>query len=94
MNALLRFALSGGGPSGYREAFEILSRAGFRRVGPSGPVDAAATFPAAVLGEVGVSPEDVTRVVFAALGEAGLRPVAVSACDFPARPLAEEAARP
>jgi len=78
MHALFRFSLSGAGPSGYRDAFAILARAGFRRAGSPGPVDARAIFPAAVLGEVGRSPEDVTRVIFAVLAEAGLRPVAVS----------------
>lgn len=94
MHALFRFSLSGAGPRGYRDAFRILARAGFRRVGSPGPVDADATFPAAVLGEVGCSPEGVTRVIFAVLAGAGLRPVAVSGCAFPARPAAEEAARP
>lgn len=91
MWTVFRFSLAGGGERAYRAALEILSGAGFRRAG--GPVDLAATFPAAVLAEVPRTPADVTRAIFEALHEAGLRPVGVCGCRADARPSPERGAR-
>ncbi len=85
MWTLLRFSLSGGGARAYRDALELLRRAGFRRAGAE-RIDPDAAFPAAVVGDVGTEPEEATRAVFAVLREAGLRPVAVSGARVALRP--------
>jgi hypothetical protein len=89
---VFRFSLSGGGARAYRDALEILRGAGFRQA--PGPLDPSAAFPASVLAEVRRDPADVTRAIFSALADAGLRPVAVSGCRARERPRdAEQVAR-
>ncbi len=88
MWTLFRFSLCGGGARAYREALEILHGAGFRRADGGEAIDADAPFPAAVIADVRNEPGDVTRAIFSALREAGLRPVGVSgaAMTLPASP--------
>ncbi|HET8539634.1 MAG TPA: hypothetical protein VFL83_07155 [Anaeromyxobacter sp.] len=92
MWTVFRFSLASGDARAYREALEILGGAGFRPR-PAGPIDAGAPFPAAVVGDVQRAAADVTRVIFAALAEAGLRPVAVSGCALAEAPPATLGAR-
>ncbi len=80
-----RFSLCGGARA-YREALEMLRRAGFHGAGAAEAFDADAPFPAAVVGDVGSEPSDVTRAIFSALREAGLRPVAVSGAPIAIAP--------
>jgi hypothetical protein len=75
---ICRFSLCGGGERAYRDALEILRGAGFQRAGGDDALDDRAPFPAAVVADVRNEPEDITRAIFSALREAGLRPVAVS----------------
>lgn len=89
---MVRFSL-GGGERAYRDALEILRGAGSRHARPEEPIDAAAPFPAAVVARVARRPDDVTRAVFAALAEAGLRPVAVSGCRVHEQPATGGGAR-
>ncbi len=93
MWSVFRFSLSDGGDRAYRDALEILRGAGFRRAPAPGRFDGLAPFPAAVVADVRRSPADVTRAIFEALHEAGLRPVAVSGCAIAERPPVEHAAR-
>jgi hypothetical protein len=91
MWTVFRFSLSGGCARAYRDALEILRGAGFRQADE--PLDPAAPFAASVLADVHRDPADVTRAIFSALGDAGLRPVAVSGCRLPERPRVEYVAR-
>lgn len=91
MWTVFRFSLCGAGAREYRDALELLRGAGFRCAPSAETIDAAAPFPAAVVADVRRSPDEVTRVIFAALSEAGLRPVAVSGCPVAARPGADPA---
>ncbi len=77
---VFRFALRDGDARAYRDALRILRGAGFRGLPAPGPAGCDAPFPAAVLADVDRAPPDVTRVIFAALWDAGLHPVAVSGC--------------
>jgi hypothetical protein len=92
MWSVFRFSLAGGGARAYRDALAILRGAGFERASPA-ELDQDAPFPAAVVADVPRSPDDVTRVIFAALSEAGLRPVGVSGCRMPPRPPVDVGAR-
>ncbi len=92
MWTVFRFGLSGGGALAYERALRILRRAGFRAALPASACPDA-SFPAAVLADVRGSPDDVTRAIFSALREAGLRPIGVSGCALEERPPAERAAR-
>ena len=94
MWSVFRFSLSDGGERAYRDALEILRGAGFRRApDAAAPCETGAPFPAAVVADVRRSPAEVTRIIFVALHEAGLRPVGVSGCRAAERPPAELAAR-
>jgi hypothetical protein len=90
---LFRFSLCGG-ERAYRDALEILRGAGFQRAGGGDVLDAEAPFPAAVVADVRNEPADVTRAIFSALREAGLRPVGVSGAAIagPASPDVDAAA--
>ncbi len=78
MWTVFRFSLCGGGAPAYRDALEILRGAGFRSAAGAQAIDADAPFPAAVVADVRTEPADVTRAIFSALREAGLRPMGVS----------------
>jgi hypothetical protein len=94
MWTVFRFSLCGGDTRAYHRALEILRGAGFRiAVGPK-PIEPDAPFPAAVLADVQRAPSEVTRVIFGALLEAGLHPVAVSGCPLGEQPPAERGAAP
>ncbi len=93
MWTVFRFSLSGGAERAYRDALDILRGAGFRRAGGAEPIDVGAPFPAAVLADLRRTPGDVTRIIFDALRDAGLRPVAVSGCRAEARPAPGRGAR-
>ncbi len=84
MWTVFRFSLCGG-ERAYRDALEILRGAGFRRAGAAA-VDADSPFPAAVVADVRSDPSDVTRAIFSALRDAGLRPVGVSGARIAAPP--------
>ena len=92
MWSVYRFSLSGGARA-YCDALEILRHAGFRRAAAREPLEGAATFPAAVVTDARRDPADVTRIIFAMLQEAGLRPVSVSGCRVAERPPAVRGAR-
>ncbi len=93
MWTVFRFSLAGGGERAYRDALEILRGAGLQPAPGLGTLGAAASFPAAVVADVGRCPSDVTRAICEALHEAGLRPVGVSGCALGERPAAERGAR-
>lgn len=89
MWTVFRFALSGADHRAYRDAYELLARAGFVRVGEAHPRESATVLPAAVLADVGQDPSAITAVLFEVLAAARLRPVAVSGCAVAARPAPE-----
>ncbi|HEX9398786.1 MAG TPA: hypothetical protein VF912_01655 [Anaeromyxobacter sp.] len=76
MWTIVRFALRR--DPDYRAGFDLLAHAGFQphRTPGAEPEDA---FPAAVVADLFQDPAVVTRAVFEALHEAGLRPVGVAA---------------
>jgi hypothetical protein len=87
MWTLIRFALAEG--AGYGTAFEILRLAGFRAHQVPDSPRACSAMPAAVIADVLQDPAVISRVVFEALAEARLRPVAVAGCEIaPGRPRA------
>jgi hypothetical protein len=93
MWTVFRFSLRGGDARAYRDALEILRGAGFRAAPGVGPIDSDAPFPAAVAADVERPAADVTRVIFAALCDAGLHPVAVSGCAVAEPAPAEQGVR-
>jgi hypothetical protein len=76
MWTIVRFALRR--DPDYRDALDLLAHAGFQRHRAPGDGDGEA-FPAAVVADLFQDPAVVTRAVFEALAEAGLRPVGVAA---------------
>jgi hypothetical protein len=82
MWTIFRFALSDADPRAYEEAYEILEGAGFSRA-PEEPLEGPRgdpPFPAAVMADVRQGTAAVTRAIFDRLGEARLRPLAVTGC--------------
>jgi hypothetical protein len=95
MWTVFRFALSGADHRAYRDAYEILERAGFVRVRDARAGEVTAVLPAAVLADVGQDPSAVTAVLFEVLSAARLRPVAVTGCPVvPEAPRSASTAAP
>jgi hypothetical protein len=87
MWTVFRFALSGADHRAYRDAYELLGRAGFVRVGDAHPRESGTVLPAAVLADVGQDPAAITAVLFEVLAAARLRPVAVTGCPVAPQPV-------
>jgi hypothetical protein len=93
MWTIFRFALSDADPRAYEEAYEILEGAGFSRApDPVAGRRGVAPFPAAVMADVRQDTAAVTRAIFDRLGEARLRPLAVTGCRARSRRRAARAA--
>lgn len=92
MWTVFRFALSGADDRAYREAYDILRGAGFARASEVAAPSDLGSFPAAVVADVTQDPSAVTRVIFAALAEARLRPLAVTGCPAAWEPRLEAGA--
>jgi hypothetical protein len=83
MWTIIRFALSSADDARYRQAFELLRRAGFREHHVPDSARAGESFPAAAVGNVREDPSVVARRIFVALAEARLAPVMVSGVHAP-----------
>lgn len=78
MWTLVRFALTDAAEHGYRDAYEILARAGFQ---PHGAAPASELLPAAVVADILQDPAVVSRTIFEALSAGGLGPMMVTGCQ-------------
>lgn len=77
MWTIVRFALTDAAEDRYRDAYEILSRAGFQ---PHRAPAASEVLPAAVVADLLQDPAVVSRAIFEALSEGGLGPMMVTGC--------------
>jgi hypothetical protein len=78
MWTLVRFALTDAAEDGYRDAYDILARAGFQ---PYRAPAASEVLPAAVVADLLQDPAVVSRAIFEALSAGGLGPMMVTGCQ-------------